>query len=111
MTRNVNYSRIPIAGVRLEKPSENSCNGYLLGGLQIGDQKLHVEAVRLTEEGGKQIAWHVSELGLEETDDVACSCDQRVEDLHQVSGYGDFTSQRLSGHEGEWTVFATPYLQ
>ena len=33
--RNTNYQRIPVAGLRLEKQDSMSCNGYMLGGLQI----------------------------------------------------------------------------
>jgi hypothetical protein len=116
-SRNTNYQRIPLAGVRLERPDSMSCSGYMLGGLQIGDQKLHIEAIRLHKEfdGDLEQVWHTSDEGLEELEssetEKYCACDDRYADLGKVSGQGRFTTQRISGHEGDWVLYATPYLQ
>ena len=114
--RNTNYQRIPVAGLRLEKQDSMSCSGYLLGGLQVGSEKLHFEAIRVDMDGDEQVPWHEtpdSELELEETETAShhCSCSERFRDLGNVAGEGTFTSQRLSGHEGEWVLYATPYMQ
>ena len=117
MTTPRNTSRIPITGIRLETVD---CDGYLLGDLQIGTEKLHVEALRVhigtPAEGNLEQAWHVTDGGLKEletaeTEGYECSCDDRFAELGQLSGEGTFTSQRLSGHEGEWVLYATPYMQ
>jgi hypothetical protein len=117
MTTPRNTSRIPITGIRLETVG---CDGYLLGDLQIGTEKLHVEALRVhigtPAEGSWEQAWHSTEQGKEqlksaETKSYECSCDERFLELSQLSGEGTFTSQRLSGHEGEWVLYATPYMQ
>ena len=118
MTTPRNTSRIPITGIRLE--AVGGCDGYLLGDLQIGTEKLHVEALRVhigtPAEGNLEQAWHVTDNGLKEletaeTEGYQCSCDDRFAELGQLSGEGTFTSQRLSGHEGEWVLYATPYMQ
>jgi len=106
MTTPRNTSRIPITGIRLETVG---CDGYLLGDLQIGTEKLHVEALRVhigtPAEGSWEQAWHSTEQGKEqlksaETKSYECSCDERFLELSQLSGEGTFTSQRLSGHDG-----------
>ena len=114
MTTPRNTSRIPITGIRLE--AVGGCDGYLLGDLQIGTEKLHVEALRIHAEGNLEQAWHSNGQGEEqlksaETKSYECSCDERFLELGQLSGEGTFTSQRLSGHEGEWVLYATPYMQ
>ena len=128
--RNTNYQRIPVAGLRLEKQDSMSCNGYMLGGLQIGNEKLHFEAIRVADEEQVQDDWGntatvqqpfcavgdgLEELAAAETpaalQSYYCSCAERFRDLSQLSGEGRFTSQRLSGHEGEWVLYATPYMQ
>jgi hypothetical protein len=118
MTTSRNTSRIPLTGVRLE--AVGGCDGYLLGDLQIGTEKLHVEAVRVATDNHDQQPWHSTEAGAAELKETSihderanyhCNCYSRFKKLAELAGNGQFTSQRLQGHDGEWVLYATPYMQ
>jgi hypothetical protein len=127
MTQQKAINRIPLTVVRLES-QPMACSGYLLGAINIGNQNLHVEAIRLAWkpktahdwEEDMQIYWHQTEEGVAELEKLEksgtdfksyyCTCGERMSDLEELSGLGQFTTQTIPGQDGEWTLYATPYL-
>ena len=80
---------------------EQCCDGYLLGELHIGGTRMHVEALRVDEDG---------ETLCKETSPI-CVCSGRLRDIQQVDPNSRYRTTEIAEFPGDWIIYAIPSSQ